>query len=133
MIVGGLRGSALGGGVAALLLAAAGCGPDARPLLPPLCDAVVMVTPASVTLAVDERARLVARTSCIGRGDEGLTWKVRDTTVAAVAEFHDSAGLGVAVVVGRGEGSTVIFAIARADPTRVGGADVTVFPWVRKP
>ncbi len=118
---------------ATLLLGAAACGRDSGPLMPAPSDGVVMVTPSSVALAVDERVRLVARTSCIGRGDEGLTWIVRDTSVAAVVEFHDSAGLGIAVVAGRGEGSTVIHAIARADPTRGAGAAVQVFPWALEP
>ncbi len=119
---------------AALLLAAAACGHDSQPLLPPPCDEIVTVTPSTASLAVGERARFVARMySCGSQADVRLRWKVMDSAVAALVESHDSADLSVGTVIGRGEGSTAFLATSVRDPTRSAWASVMVMPWVLEP
>ncbi len=118
---------------AALLLCGAACGREPLAVRPYCGEAYVGVTPEAVTIAVNGKTRLVAQTRCIGWGNEGVTWKARDTSVAAVVEFHDSVGLSVALVVGRGGGTTDLFAIAVADPTRVAATRVRVLPYALEP
>ncbi len=110
-----------------LLLAGAGCGRDSAAPFTGCGDGLLLVTPSAVTLAVGETARLVALPTC-SLGRLGITWEIADGSVAALVEAHDSAQLGLATVIGRGVGRTLVIARSVADPSHASAADVSVGP-----
>lgn len=82
------------------------------------CLSLMIVSPASATLAIGDTVRIHASAGCSPTPFTQFTWRVSDTTVAAV----DNGGL----VRGVGKGTATVIASAVQSPNVQGASAITV-------